>query len=163
MIDPRAGSVSSSEVAYGSAFQVFTPNAANISSVVLIRPGAPTHAFDMEQRLIKLNYVAGASALDVTAPPNGNIAPPGYYMLFLINNNGVPSVAPFVLLNSSPPPPPPNPTSITPTSGSTGGGTPVTITGTGFLAGARPAIAGWHPAHGCPGYARQVHRPPAAA
>jgi len=98
---PTISGVSSSEVGYGSTFQVFTPNAANISSVVLIRPGAPTHAFDMEQRLVKLNYVAGASALDVTAPPNGNIAPPGYYMLFILDSAGVPSIATFVHLTAS--------------------------------------------------------------
>jgi hypothetical protein len=97
---PTISGVSSSDVGYGSTFQVFTPNAANISSVVLIRPGAPTHAFDMEQRLVKLNYVAGASALDVTAPPNGNIAPPGYYMLFILDSAGVPSNATFVHLTA---------------------------------------------------------------
>ena len=32
------------------------------------------------------------------APPNGNVAPPGYYMLFLISSEGVPSVARFVRL-----------------------------------------------------------------
>src|SRR6185503_11106632 len=36
---------------YGGAFQLFTPDAASIASVVLVRPGAQTHAFDMEQRL----------------------------------------------------------------------------------------------------------------
>ena len=48
-----------------------------------------------------MSFTAGSGSLTVTAPPNSNIAPPGYYMLFLINNNGVPSVASFVLLNGS--------------------------------------------------------------
>ena len=69
-----------------------------IASVVLVRPGAPTHAFDMEQRLVGLSYTAGSGVLNVTAPPNGNIAPPGYYMLFVLNTAGVPSVARFVRL-----------------------------------------------------------------
>ena len=74
------------------------PNArrCDIASVVLVRPGAPTHAFDMDQRLIGLSFTAGAGVLNVTAPPNGNIAPPGYYMLFVLNSAGVPSVATFV-------------------------------------------------------------------
>jgi hypothetical protein len=84
--------------AYGSTFQVQTPDAADITSVVLVRPGAPTHAFDMDQRLVGLSYSAGPGVLDVTAPPNGNIAPPGYYMLFLLNSAGVPSTAAFVQL-----------------------------------------------------------------
>ncbi len=47
----------------------------------------------------------GHGSLTVTAPPNGNIAPPGYYMLFLLNSQGVPSVSTFVLLKLCPPPP----------------------------------------------------------
>ena len=80
-------------VFYGGTFDIQSPNAANIGSVVLVRPGAPTHAFDMEQRLIELTFTTGAGVLTATAPPDGNIAPPGYYMLFLLNSSGVPSVA----------------------------------------------------------------------
>ena len=83
---------------YGDTFQVHTSAAASVASVVLVRPGAQTHAFDMEQRLVGLSFTAGPSVLDVTAPPNGNIAPPGYYMLFVLDSAGVPSVASFVQL-----------------------------------------------------------------
>jgi len=56
-----------------------------------------THAFDMDQRLVGLSYTAtDAGDLTVNAPPNSNIAPPGYYLLFLLNSAGVPSVASFV-------------------------------------------------------------------
>jgi hypothetical protein len=85
-------------IAYGGAFQVQTPDAASITSAVLMRPGAPTHAFDVEQRLVGLSYTVGSGALNVTAPPNGNVAPPGYYLLFILNSAGVPSVASFVQL-----------------------------------------------------------------
>jgi PKD repeat protein len=85
-------------LAYGVPFQVVTPDAAQIGSVVLVRPGAATHAFDMDQRLVGLSFTAGNGVLNVTAPPNGNIAPPGYYMLFVLNAAGVPSVARFVRL-----------------------------------------------------------------
>ncbi len=100
---PTITSVSAGPYAYGASFQVQTPDAANISSVVLVRPGAPTHSFDMEQRLVALSYTAGAGVLDVTAPPNSNIAPPGYYMLFVLNAAGVPSVASFVQVQQSTP------------------------------------------------------------
>jgi len=99
-------------VGLGNGFTVQTPDAASISSVVFVRPGAATHAFDMEQRLVGLNFTVGNGSLTVTAPPTGNIAPPGYYMLFLVNSSGVPSVAKFVQLTGSTPPPPP-PTGIT--------------------------------------------------
>jgi hypothetical protein len=99
---PSITGVPSTSIGYGSAFQVQTPDAANISSVVLMRAGAPTHAFDMEQRLVALSFTAGSGVLNVTAPPNGNIAPQGYYMLFLLNASGVPSVAQFVQLTPAP-------------------------------------------------------------
>jgi galactose oxidase-like protein/PKD domain-containing protein len=89
---------------YGNTFQVFTSSAASIASVVLVRPGAATHAFDMEQRLVGLTFSAGTGVLNVTAPPNGNIAPPGYYMLFALSSAGVPSVARFVQLTPNQPP-----------------------------------------------------------
>jgi PKD repeat protein len=93
---PTITSITPGTVPYASKFQVQTPDAANIASVVLIRPGSQTHAFDMDQRLIELPFTRGNGVLTVTAPPNGNIAPPGYYMLFVVSSAGVPSVAPFV-------------------------------------------------------------------
>jgi hypothetical protein len=131
-----------SSIAWGGAFTVSTPDAANISSVVLIRPGAPTHAFDTEQRVVGMSFTQGSGTLTVTAPPNGNIAPPGYYMLFLLNSSGVPSVAEFVKLGSLGGNPAPTVSTISPTSGNANGGTPVTITGTGFLAGATVKLGG---------------------
>ena len=98
---PAITGVTPGAFGYGQAFQVQTAAASNIASVVLVRPGAQTHAFDMEQRLVGLNFTAGDGVLNVTAPPNGNIAPPGYYMLFVLDSAGVPSVARFVRLSSS--------------------------------------------------------------
>ena len=59
----------------------------------------------MEQRLIGLCGPApqppcsGAGTLTLTSPPNGTIAPPGYYMLFLLDSAGVPSKAQFIKLS----------------------------------------------------------------
>jgi len=92
-----------SGINYGSNFTVQTPDAANIASAVLVRAGGVTHAFNMDQRLVGMSFtVADAGDLTVTAPPNGNIAPPGYYLLFLLNNAGVPSIASFVQLTAVP-------------------------------------------------------------
>ncbi|HEY2711411.1 MAG TPA: galactose oxidase-like domain-containing protein [Chthoniobacterales bacterium] len=90
------------EVGYGAPFKMATPDAASISSVVLVRPGAVTHAFDMEQRLIGLSFRQGNGFLKAIAPPNGFLAPPGYYMLFLVNQAGVPSLARFIHLTATP-------------------------------------------------------------
>lgn len=99
---PAITGVPSSAIGYGGVFQVETPAASGISSVVLVRPGAPTHSFDMEQRLVAMKFTAGSGVLNITAPPNSNIAPPGYYMVFILNSSGVPSVAQFVRLTSTP-------------------------------------------------------------
>ena len=109
---PTITDVPAGAIGYGSSFQVQTPDAASIGSVVLIRPGTPTHAFDMDQRMVRLSFTTGTGTLDVVAPPNGNIAPPGYYMLFVLNSAGVPSVARFVRLAPAGPPPPSPPTAL---------------------------------------------------
>jgi hypothetical protein len=88
-------------ITYGGTFQVETPDAADIASVVRMRPGAPTHAFDMDQRLVRASYSIGNGVLNVAAPPNGNVAPPGYYMLFIVNSAGVPSIASFMQLTAA--------------------------------------------------------------
>ncbi|MFL6446301.1 MAG: galactose oxidase-like domain-containing protein [Bryobacteraceae bacterium] len=85
-----------SELHYSASFAVTTPDAANITKVSLIRTGAVTHFFDQNERYIPLNFQLGSGNLTVTAPANANIAPPGYYMLFIVNSAGVPSIAPFV-------------------------------------------------------------------
>jgi len=98
---PAISSISPGVIGYASAFQVQSPDAASISSVVLVRAGAVTHAFDMDQRVVGMSFTAGNGNLTVTAPPNGNIAPPGYYLLFLVNAAGVPSVGSFVQLSTA--------------------------------------------------------------
>jgi hypothetical protein len=57
-----------------------------------------THGVDMNQRMLELPVVQGSGCVSVTAPTGPNAAPPGYYMLFLLNDQGVPSVAKFVKL-----------------------------------------------------------------
>ena len=91
-----------SNINYGNMFTVQTPDAASISSVVLVRNGAVTHSFGMDQREVGVSFTAVTGSLNVTAPPDSNIAPPGYYMLFLLNNFGVPSVATFVQIMGQP-------------------------------------------------------------
>lgn len=82
-------------VHYGTAFTVATPNT-DITKAVLIRNGAVTHFFDQSTHYVPLSFTQTTGGLSLTAPLNGNQAPPGYYMLFLVNSNGVPSVASMV-------------------------------------------------------------------
>jgi hypothetical protein len=85
-----------SQLVYGQNFTIGTPNAAQIASVSLIRFGTATHAFNMSQRFLPLAFSAGSGSLTVTAPVNSDLAPAGYYMLFIVNSTGVPSVAAIV-------------------------------------------------------------------
>jgi hypothetical protein len=86
-------------LAYGQSFTVQTPNAATVKRGNLIRLSSVTHAFNMSQLLYPVTFTAaGSNTLSAVAPPNGNLAPPGPYMLFLINDAGVPSVAKFVTI-----------------------------------------------------------------
>ncbi|MBA3520973.1 MAG: PKD domain-containing protein, partial [Gemmatimonadales bacterium] len=96
-----------SKVAYGFTFRVSTPHAADIAEVSLIRLGSVTHAFDMNQRFQRLSFEREGGALTITAPSNRNRTPPGHYMLFILNGDGVPSEAPIVNVGheSSPGPP----------------------------------------------------------
>jgi galactose oxidase-like protein/glyoxal oxidase-like protein/PKD domain-containing protein len=129
---PTISNVSSPVIGYNAAFQIQTPDAANISQIVLMRNGAATHAFDMDQRYVGLNFIAGSGILNVTGPPNGNIAPPGYYMLFLLNRSGVPSVASMVQLSHAANDIPPSGTITSPASNVTiTAGQSVNYSGTG--------------------------------
>jgi hypothetical protein len=83
---------------YGQNLFVGTPDGATITSAVLIRTGAVTHFFDQNTRFVPVAFTQTTGGLMITAPANGNQAPPGHYMLFLVNNSGVPSVAPIIQL-----------------------------------------------------------------
>ncbi len=96
-------------VGYGTNFLVETPNASDIAKVSLIRLGSVTHAFDMNQRFQWLQFVRQTGAVNITAPGSGTRAPPGHYMVFLVNQNGVPSVGRIVKVGpASEPAPGPN-------------------------------------------------------
>jgi hypothetical protein len=87
---PRITSVQST-VGYDDVFPVVTPNIGQISQVRWIRLGSVTHAFDMGQRANTLEFTPTEAGVNVSAPANPNLAPPGYYLLFVLNRNGVPS------------------------------------------------------------------------
>ena len=87
-------------VRYDAPFRVAVSGSpAAITRAVLMRPGAVTHAVDMSQREISLDLTAQADGLTLTTPLNATVAPPGYYMLFLMNAQGVPSVASWVKID----------------------------------------------------------------
>jgi hypothetical protein len=79
---------------YGGTINIPTPGAAGIKKVSLIRLSTFTHGFNSELRFIWLQIQSkGSSSVTVSAPVNAKIAPPGYYMIHILNNAGVPSKA----------------------------------------------------------------------
>ena len=94
---------------YRQGFAIATSGPA-ASRAVLMAPASNTHGFDTNQRHVELRLTRRAGGADVIAPPSANVAPPGYYMLFVLDERGVPSVAKWVkvggwapALNTSPP------------------------------------------------------------
>jgi len=93
-------------VSLGQSYFVETPDAANIAKVRWIRLGSVTHAFNMNQRINSLSFSQAPGGLNVVSPSNPNLAPPGHYLLFILNANGVPSIAKIVQLGGSTAPAP---------------------------------------------------------
>ena len=65
---------------------------------MLVKPEAVTHSSDGNQRLIKLGFTPTATGLTAQIPNEPNLAPPGWYMMFVVDTSGVPSVAAWVHL-----------------------------------------------------------------
>jgi hypothetical protein len=101
--------------------------------VVLARLGSSTHAFDFDQRVVRLTFGPGAGGVSAVSPPSANVAPPGDYMLFLVDAAGVPSVAHIVQLAFDPDNQPPS-TGITSPAGDVSilPGESVSFAGAGF-------------------------------
>jgi hypothetical protein len=106
-----AGPRPSIQMAEGQTMQVGSPTV-NIAflgavrstrGVALLRTGSLTHGFDQGQRYVPLAYSAGASGtLNVTPPPDVNVAPPGDYVLYFISDLGVPSTGVHVKVTAPP-------------------------------------------------------------
>jgi hypothetical protein len=85
------------EISYGNTYAYSaTATGATMTTAVLARPMSTTHSTDANQRTVKLQAVVTADGMSVTIPANHNIAPPGWYMLFLNDSLGRPSDARWV-------------------------------------------------------------------
>ena len=89
-------------LSYGQTFFVGTSGAGSNPQVSLVRLPSVTHAFNQDQRHTFLSYTFNGSGLNVNAPADSNKVPPGYYMLFVMNSNGVPSMAEIVRMDTAP-------------------------------------------------------------
>jgi hypothetical protein len=83
-------------VQYGDTFEIGTAQPEQIATISLISLSSVTHSFNAGQRINFLPAQVTGGSLTATAPPNANVCPPGHYMLFLVNLQGVPSVAEII-------------------------------------------------------------------
>jgi hypothetical protein len=90
---PKINNVPTS-VSRGQSFDVGTDR--DVASAVLVAPGATTHGNDMHQRAVRLPVQLGSRGLTATVPNSAGTVPSGYYMLFVLDSGGIPSVAKFV-------------------------------------------------------------------
>ncbi|WP_239164166.1 galactose oxidase-like domain-containing protein [Actinoplanes palleronii] len=97
-------STAPASVGINTNFAVTSAQAAGIKKVALVGLADVTHGVDQGQRYVPLKFSVSGTTLTVTGPPNGGVAPPGYYMLFVIDANGVPSVAKIVQVAKGPSP-----------------------------------------------------------
>lgn len=113
---PEITTVSES-AGYGGPIDVGTTTPAAVTRVTLLAPGAMTHAFDQNARFLELPFTVTATGVRATAPASANLAPPGFYLVFLLDANGVPSEGKFVRLGGDVGPPPDSVTVVEPNGG----------------------------------------------
>jgi len=97
------------------AFYLQTASASAISQVTLVRLSSVTHAFNQNQRFNRLTFARVPGGLNVTAPGGATLAPPGHYLLFVLNGSAVPSVASIVRIGTAADAVPATPTNLTAT------------------------------------------------
>ncbi len=90
-----------SSVQHNQTFFVSTPDT-NISRATLVRLGSVTHSFNQNQGFNELTVVSRVTGgLNLRSPADGNVCPPGHYMLFLLNDRGVPSTGRIIQVTKS--------------------------------------------------------------
>jgi galactose oxidase len=86
------------QAGFGENFLVSSPDALKVVRVTLVRLGSVTHGFDQSQRFVELSFRRVAGGLSVQAPISGAMAPPGPYLLTLLNDTDVPSTSTVILI-----------------------------------------------------------------
>ncbi|HLL91065.1 MAG TPA: galactose oxidase-like domain-containing protein, partial [Tepidisphaeraceae bacterium] len=89
-------------MAYGGSFKITSTQQADVQKVTLVKTAAVTHGFNMDQRFDALAFTRNADGtITVRSPADANRMPPGHYMLFTVNGQGVPSVAKILRLDAT--------------------------------------------------------------
>ncbi|MFF4036644.1 galactose oxidase-like domain-containing protein [Streptomyces sp. NPDC001816] len=96
---PGLRTVPDGPIGYDTDFQIDTTNSRLARKAVLMAPITSTHSVDTSQRRIELRINARAgNTLDLQSPQSVKDAPPGYYLLYVLDDRGVPSIGRWVQL-----------------------------------------------------------------
>ncbi|MEM9101647.1 MAG: galactose oxidase-like domain-containing protein [Pseudomonadota bacterium] len=93
---PIIQSIQTTNFNYQKTYSIQLANNKTVKKVVMIHTGSSTHAFDMSQRMVELNFTTNGKTIFATSPRDSKVAPPGHYMVFVIDANNRPSVAKMV-------------------------------------------------------------------
>ena len=66
----------------------------------MVKTTSASHSFNMDQRFVELTFHQNGDRLMAQAPTRATDAPPGFYLLFVLNSAGTPSVAKIVKFRS---------------------------------------------------------------
>lgn len=91
-----------SGVDHGESFIIETPHAVSVARVTAVRLSASSQGWNGAQRLLRLPFTVESGELRVRAPTEPSLAPPGFYLLFILTDDGVPSVGRPLRIGSSP-------------------------------------------------------------
>jgi YVTN family beta-propeller protein len=103
---PELSAISALSVGYGAQLDVDLATPAAVSKVVLIGASSVTHSFNGSQRRQELDFLQQDGRLAIGVPASANEAPPGYYLLSVIDSVGVPSRSVIISIGTAPPEPP---------------------------------------------------------
>jgi hypothetical protein len=86
-------------IGYGDRFRLHSPDAHHVMWAQLTRPMATTHSCDTEQRIVDLPFTkVGLCELNLQVPDNPDLAPPGWYLLTIVDHQRRPSCATWIHL-----------------------------------------------------------------
>lgn len=86
---------------YGQSIDLKVSHTSDIAKVRLLYPGAVTHVTDTNQRLVELEFTPTGDGVRAIIPENASLVPPAYYMVVVIDDQGVPSEAQWIHIDSS--------------------------------------------------------------
>ena len=91
------------QLGWAEAFDVQVASGTSVGRVTLVRTGSVTHAFNNEQRILEMAFEQDGDTVHLQMPSDRFVAPPGYYLLFVFDADGVPATAPIIRLYGEPP------------------------------------------------------------